>query len=900
MQAALLGSSTARTTLARQIAAAVRDRGADGVNLDFEPILAGYADEFTALVRRVRAELNNIARGYQLTFDAMASLGNQPIAAATAPGGADAVFVMGYDYRTAGAAYAGSISPLTGPAYDLTDTIEAFTAKVSPSKIILGVPYYGRAWSTASSAVHAATLSQAKYGASAVPLYAQALEFAAAHGRRWDSIEQAPWTVYRKQTCTSTYGCVSAWRQLYYDDATSLKRRYDLVNREQLRGVGIWALGFDGAHPELRNALAEKFLQDTTAPAVGLETLAPTQRDEGFRVGWKGWDDGSVIRYDVDASADGGAWKRWYTATTVTSGIYPGRDGHTYAFRVRATDSHGNVSSWSGAPAVSGLGTPSAIKVGGFATVLTDGLRLRSSPSTGSTTLATLDAGAALKVIGGPVGAGGYTWFQVTGPIAQWAPVGPVQVGAWIAASGNGVRNAGPRRPVYATQVNAGITGVRLNSGGQRVLIPSDPARDSVHLTWTNEIAFDSLSLRVLRLDRTIVGSVDLGRTGAGSHAFDWDGRASGARVPSGTYVLQVVGRRGSATYTAPSVNPFSSAQVARFGLIVGPAVPTSVRSFTGTPASPTRSGDLSYRLVFGGAITGLTTADVSRGGTATGCRVGAPTGAGATWIVRVTGCGAGTVLLSLRSRSVTDAVANTGPSTAFAAPRVTIDRTRPVAARPKIGLRSGTTLPSAATNAALSATLSWSATDSGGAGVRDFDVRRSVDGGAWTNVAIHTTSRSMAVALTPGHDYRFAVRATDRAGNVGAWAEAASIPVLLRQNETTAIDYGGTWRLVTGSGYSGGSVRSASAAGASARYSFTGRSVALVLSRRPDGGKVKVYVDGAYVTTVNTAATSATYRQLAFVRTWAVTGTHSIRLVVVGGTAGHARVDLDAIAVLR
>ena len=56
-QKALLGSASARANLARQIAAAVRDRGADGVNLDFEPIAPGYADEFTALVRKVRSTL---------------------------------------------------------------------------------------------------------------------------------------------------------------------------------------------------------------------------------------------------------------------------------------------------------------------------------------------------------------------------------------------------------------------------------------------------------------------------------------------------------------------------------------------------------------------------------------------------------------------------------------------------------------------------------------------------------------------------------------------------------------------------------------------------------------------------------------------------------------------------
>ena len=37
-QKALLGSSTARSNLATQITKAIRDRGADGVNLDFEPL----------------------------------------------------------------------------------------------------------------------------------------------------------------------------------------------------------------------------------------------------------------------------------------------------------------------------------------------------------------------------------------------------------------------------------------------------------------------------------------------------------------------------------------------------------------------------------------------------------------------------------------------------------------------------------------------------------------------------------------------------------------------------------------------------------------------------------------------------------------------------------------------
>ncbi len=45
VQRSLLGSSAARLNFARQAAAAVRDRGADGINLDFEPLASSYSDE---------------------------------------------------------------------------------------------------------------------------------------------------------------------------------------------------------------------------------------------------------------------------------------------------------------------------------------------------------------------------------------------------------------------------------------------------------------------------------------------------------------------------------------------------------------------------------------------------------------------------------------------------------------------------------------------------------------------------------------------------------------------------------------------------------------------------------------------------------------------------------------
>jgi spore germination protein YaaH len=267
-QKALLGSWSARLNLARQIAAAVRDRGADGVNLDFEPIVSGASGQFTALVKTVRTELDKIHRGYQLTFDTTGSIGNYPIEAATASGGADAIFIMGYDYRGASSSPVGSVAPLTRSGYDIRDTVAAYTARVPASKLILGVPYYGRAWSTNSSAVHATNISGTRYGASTTVVYTSALPLFSAHGKRYDTGEQVAWTVYRRQNCTTTYGCVNPWRQLYIDDARSLGAKYDLVNRYGLRGAGIWALGYDGTQPELWGAIQNKFITDTVPPRI--------------------------------------------------------------------------------------------------------------------------------------------------------------------------------------------------------------------------------------------------------------------------------------------------------------------------------------------------------------------------------------------------------------------------------------------------------------------------------------------------------------------------------------------------------------------------------------------------------------------------------------------------------
>ncbi|MEO5939693.1 MAG: glycosyl hydrolase family 18 protein, partial [Candidatus Limnocylindrales bacterium] len=452
-QKQLLGSSTARLTLARQIAAAVRDRGADGVNLDFEPLAATYDAEFTALVRTIRAELNKVHRGYQLTFDTLGSIGNYPIGDATATGAADAVFVMGYDYRSSGSSPVGSIAPLTRTGYDIRETVAAYTARINPSKVILGVPYYGRAWSTSSDAVHATNTSGAKFGASTTVVYDTAADYLAQYGRRYDPAEGVAWTAYQRENCTSTYGCVTSWRQLYVDDAAAIAAKYDLVNAYGLRGAGIWALGYDGTRPDLWAAIQRKFVTDTTPPVAGIRTLPSTVINPGFSVAWAGRDDVGVVSYDVQVSADGGAWSPWLNATKAASAPWFGIDGHGYAFRVRARDPRGNTGPWN---VTTTAATPSAaLAVGGFGVVRVDGLSIRSAPDTSAAKVGTFNSGTIVAVVGGPRTGDGYTWYQIRGPLLEWGPVSALSGSGWVVAGVTGSTWLSPAKAPNATRIRA-------------------------------------------------------------------------------------------------------------------------------------------------------------------------------------------------------------------------------------------------------------------------------------------------------------------------------------------------------------------------------------------------------------------------------------------------------------
>jgi hypothetical protein len=225
----------------------------------------------------------------------------------------------------------------------------------------------------------------------------------------------------------------------------------------------------------------------------------------------------------------------------------------------------------------------------------------------------------------------------------------------------------------------------------------------------------------------------------------------------------------------------------------------------------------------------------------------------------------------------------------------VSADQAGPSTTAPVVSLRAGVSL----SGSGIGAVVKWSGSDNpGGTGVGRYDLERSTDGGAsWTSVK-RSLVTAINVTLAASGRVQFRVRGIDQVGNAGDWAYGPSLAPRLVQQGSSAVGYTRTWTRVSGTRFSGGSARYAKASGASATYRVTGRSIAFVTTRASSRGKVSIYVDGVRVVRVDTYGTTTRYRYQAWARTWPTSGTHTIR-IVVAGTSGRPRVDLDAFAVL-
>jgi spore germination protein YaaH len=302
-------------------------RGADGLNIDFEFSPSADRDLWTAFMNELALRLKAALPNAQLSMAVPAVNWSDRYDRNALARICDLLFIMGYDYYWSGSPNAGPVAPLTGGAYNVTNSVNDYLTATSNnrSKLILGCAYFGIEWPTTSEQPLAATMSTGT-----ARFYSAAEAMAAQYGKLLYTPGQVPWFKYQNP----------GWRQCYYDDAPSLGKKYDLAKQKSLAGVGMWALGYDENRTELWQALRTAFASGSTVPPP-----APTDF-------WITAHDANTANVNVDSTIsatsylfyhstdgvnfDNGAFSASpnFVATNLASGV-------AHYFRVRAVNAAG-------------------------------------------------------------------------------------------------------------------------------------------------------------------------------------------------------------------------------------------------------------------------------------------------------------------------------------------------------------------------------------------------------------------------------------------------------------------------------------------------------------------------------------------------------------------------------
>jgi len=191
---------------------------------------------------------------------------------------------------------------------------------------------------------------------------------------------------------------------------------------------------------------------------------------------------------------------------------------------------------------------------------------------------------------------------------------------------------------------------------------------------------------------------------------------------------------------------------------------------------------------------------------------------------------------------------------------------------------------------------VSWSGADSG-TGLARFDVQQQVDDGAWVAIKPVHLKTSVTESLATGHDYQYRVRSIDGSGNPSPWRYTRQFPLRSYSDASTRIRYHLTWNPSSSADWWGGTARYATAPGASASLTFTGREIVWVSGTGSNRGVARIYINGNLLRSVDLRLLTAR-ATIVFRKSWSTTATRTIR-IVVQATPGPNRVDFDGFAVM-
>jgi spore germination protein len=251
----VLRNPTVRARHVQNIVDEVLARGYDGIDIDYESLDASLREPYSAFIRDLSAGLRQ--HGKLLTvavhakdsdygglggFQDWAEIGKH----------VDQLRIMTYDYH-----WRGSGPGPVAPAYWIDAVAEYARSVVDPSKVFIGVHFYGYDWPP---------------GGNATPRPWSVIE---------DIINEQGATVNFMERNSSgpveesyfSYRSAQGTRQVWFMTETGLASKVQTVQELDLAGIAIWQLGYE--KPAYWRTLRDNMVEDPTLVQRALNPLIP-------------------------------------------------------------------------------------------------------------------------------------------------------------------------------------------------------------------------------------------------------------------------------------------------------------------------------------------------------------------------------------------------------------------------------------------------------------------------------------------------------------------------------------------------------------------------------------------------------------------------------------------------
>lgn len=226
----MLNDSKLRIKVIKQLLSYADLYQLDGINLDFENVYLEDKEAYVQFVRELTPLLHEKGRTVSVDVTFKSSSENWSMFYDREKLGqiADYIIVMGYDEHWANSPEAGSVSSLPWVEKGIKGILE----DVPSDKVILGVPFYTRLWieevdDEGNKSVSSKTFSmdQAQQWIEENNLK---VTYDKATGQNYVQLIEG----------TTTY-------RVWLEDSTSMEKRFEIMDKYNLAGIGAWRRGFE-------------------------------------------------------------------------------------------------------------------------------------------------------------------------------------------------------------------------------------------------------------------------------------------------------------------------------------------------------------------------------------------------------------------------------------------------------------------------------------------------------------------------------------------------------------------------------------------------------------------------------------------------------------------------------